>query len=244
MKRSLSMFIFTLIFAIGFSSVSMASSYVSLIEVNREAKNISGKVMTLVQEGAADQVDKLPEVQKLKEELNRNPELSNQYLASLDAVKALKSGKLHIDVDDGKSKLVKFDDGSFISVSSTHTIIDKPAHNTNIQEGNVFPMDPPGIIYQGKDDYKYEIWGLYKVAELHLVTFFEYGQDYVKITDTSTSASVNVPAWLVSRSSSIISDTKSKASFEMRDPVGSFTANLYTTIIPGNFTYDVVHSND
>lgn len=244
MKKVSALFVFILIYAISFSSLGFASpSVVTYNDFNKKAKSISGKVLTLVKEGAADQVDKLPEVAQLKEELNRNPELAQQYFSSLEAVKALKSGNLHITVDAGQSKIVEFGDGSFVSVSSTITTIEQPASKVTT-EGSIQPMDVPGTIYKGLDDYKYEIYGGYKTAELHLNTYFDYGNYYVKIYDTTVSASVNFPAWLVSKDSKIINDTQSRATFEMKDVAGSFTANLYTTINSGPFSYTASHSSN
>lgn len=89
---------------------------------------------------------------------------------------------------------------------------------------------------------KYAVWGLYKVAELHLYTYYDYGNYYVNITSAIATARVYAPAWLVSKSATVVSSTRSVGDFVMQDPVGTFNVVLITDIIPGPYTVTIKHT--
>jgi len=195
----------------------------------KELKTTSQKVLQLVKEGKEDEATNLPQVKALKKSLESNPKLANEYFSSLKAVQAMKEN-IEITINNNESNIIEFEDGSFIQVSATTTQMNQPTR------------DPGDIIYKAQAHYKYTIWGAYPAAICNLYTDYNYGNYYVKITDTNATQRANVPAWSTGCSSSIVSNTKSKGIFRFQDPAGSFGATLITNITPGPFTVNVKHS--
>ncbi|WP_303865110.1 hypothetical protein [Alkalibaculum bacchi] len=194
-----------------------------------ELKATSQKVLQLVKEGKEDEAANLPEVKALKKTLESNTELANEYFSSLEAAQAVKEN-IKISIGKNESKIIEFEDGSFIQVSATTTQINQPTR------------DPGDIIYKARDHYQYTIWGIFPAATCNLYTDYNYGNYYVKITDTNATQRTNLPAWSTGCSSSIVSNTRSKGIFNFQDPAGSFGITLITDIIPGPFTVTVKHS--
>lgn len=194
-----------------------------------ELKTTSQKVLQLVKEGKEDEAANLPEVKSFKELLENNPELAIQYFSSLKAVQAMREN-LEISINKNESKIIEFEDGSFIQISATTTQIDPPTD------------DPGDIIYEAQDHFKYTIWGLYPAAICNLYTDYEYGNYYVDITDANATQTAYVPAWSTGCSATIVSSTRAKGTFNFQDPAGSFGATLITDLTAGPFCVDVDHT--
>ena len=169
----------------------------------------------------------LPEVVAFKKKLENNPEIAKQYLLSLKAFQTLKQKDFKVTLGNNESKIIEFDDGSFIQVSSSNKL------NTTAQPLSSLSLRPLGISRHSTDDFNYQIWGLYMAANLHLYTTYDWDYLWANITDQSVTASVYFPAWLVSKSATRVSDTRAKGDFAMQDELGSFSAVLITDITPG-----------
>jgi len=203
-------------------------------EFNNEANALSLKMKELVKSGREDEALSLPEYTEFIDKMEENPELARKYIISMQAINALKTGDLDLQLGQNESRIISFEDGSFIKVASKS--------NTN-GDGNSVLRDPPGIIVTDVDDFEFAIWGAYKVAELHLFTEYEYGYYYAKITDAWTTVKTYLPAWSTGHDSEIVNDHRSRGEFNFQDPAGSFSAILITDIEPGSYAVSITHSD-
>lgn len=211
-----------------FTSSALASSAttenISLKSLQSEKYDLLSKqVLDLYEAGQETEAAKLPDVIEFREMMKSNQNLEATYISSLQAMKALREKTVDLTLKGDETKIIKFDDNSFIKLSSKTT-------SNKIQDDPIL-RDPP-VIYHGTEDYGVVVMGLYPVATLHLFTDYDYGNYYVNITDVNVDSSVFLPAWIVSQTPSRLSDTSSKGVFVYQDPFGTSSDTLKTVITP------------
>ncbi|MDD4296265.1 MAG: hypothetical protein PHC69_04815 [Ruminiclostridium sp.] len=205
--------------------ISSIDSYYSM----EELETITHNVKQLVKEGKQNEAANLPIVKELKSYMEANPEIAKEYFLSLEAVKAMRKN-LEISVNENESKIIEFEDGSFIHVTANTTQFVSPTR------------DPGGLIYKATDVFTYTIWGAYPAAICELYTDYEYGNYYLNIIDCNATQTAYWPAWTLGCSATVVSGTRTKGIFNFRDTLGSFGAILITDITAGPFCVDVDHT--
>ena len=215
------------------SSASIENTSLDFMQ-SEEYVQLSNQVLDLYKAGNEVEANNLPGVIELKKMMESNPSLAAEYISSLQAMKAMQKGTANISLNGDETKIIPFDDGSFIKASS------KTTASKEIDSDSIL-RDPPGSIYHATEDFDIVVMGAYPVAFLHLITDYDYGNYTVNITDVNCDSTILAPAWLVSQTPTRVSATKSKGVFVYQDPFGSSTNTLITTITPG--AYYVTISN-
>lgn len=209
-------------------AASTSSETETLASIQGKATKLSKQVLDLYKEGKEVQANNLPDVIEFREMMQNNPKLESEYFSSLLAMKAMREGNITVALDGDETRIIEFDDGSFIKVSS-ETIT-----SSNIKSSDPILRDPPGSVEYGTDDNEWMVMGIYPAAEWHLITDYKYSAYSCSVTDVSATARVNFPAWLVSKEATKVSNTETKGDFVGQDPAGTFSSLLKTKIYMGN----------
>lgn len=180
----------------------------------QEYRELFAKVKELVKQGRETDVEKLPEVISLKQKLLNSPELYISYMSSLDAnnEKLFKEKTKDITLGKNDEKIVEFDDGSFV-VLKTSTVKDliQPVL-TNLSRA-IRKSYTGSFGSNWTTDQTKEIWGVYKAAELHLVTKYTVNQSSIRINSAGTGGTYAIfPTSITSAQSSIINNNASYVS--------------------------------
>lgn len=213
----------------------------------------SSKILKLVNAGKEDSIEQDITLQQnidiAKTIEKKYPKAAFIFNTELDAKNPAKyqpvldSIVLHLN----EKRVIPFEDGSFLILQS------KTQPNTTVPSGTISTMTV-GEIAQSHT-YNFQIWGIYKAADLNLIT--DYMSDingyYVYGTDVNVAYSAYYPTSVTSATASWISKSaynssqtmKSKGFFALRDTLtGSttfsrdYTYTLYTSITSSGFITD------
>ncbi|NME98338.1 hypothetical protein [Aneurinibacillus aneurinilyticus] len=152
------------------------------------------------------------EIEEIKE---KYPNVIERFTWELDALNPEKAKEKleNVTLTNNDQKVVEFDDGSFIIL--TQEVGEKTSsENFAVAAETVYkPIT-----------YKKEIWGVYKAAELHLISNFYYNKSIATVTTTSTAQWAYYPTSIVSKEAKITNQSGSFAAtrgeFMLRDSIG------------------------
>ncbi|PQP83577.1 hypothetical protein C0Q44_02475 [Paenibacillus sp. PCH8] len=175
-----------------------------------EIRELQSQILDLVVNEKEETVNDLPLYQKYQDFFKSNPDLEEDYINNLDA-KKWEESKIIDRIKVNESKLVTlFEDGSFSVLENALTSED----GTLIEA--LPTMSARGVIqdtgeqtYTGKigetfkNDARHDIWGPYKIGELHLVTNYSINSGSARITSTTITGTRAIFPAAVSGSSSI-----------------------------------------
>lgn len=152
------------------------------------------------------------EIEEIKE---KYPKVIERLTSELDALNPEKAKEKleNVTLTNNDQKVIEFDDGSFIVLTQEVEEKTSPESSALAAETIYKPVT-----------YKKEVWGLYKAAELHLISNFYYNKSTASVTTTSTAQWANYPTSIISKEAKITNKSGSFAAtrgeFMLRDSIG------------------------
>ncbi|MEC1178776.1 hypothetical protein P9B03_09805 [Metasolibacillus meyeri] len=230
------------------SANEMSTEDVNPVEYKEMMDIVKREVLKGVEE---NELEKIPEVQEFKNTYKE--EKIFEFVGNTEAYKMLNS-KNDIELNSQNNilgyqkQLIEFEDGSFAILESKTTEVSDLNSAFNL---GVTPFSGTGTEYfntkAGKsftNDFSYSYWGLWKVAELHLITNFTIeNSNKVKITSTDHAGTkAYTPSTVDNVSTSIIInnglDAQSRGSYRKTNgvvidgfPIGATRYISFNTLI-------------
>jgi hypothetical protein len=179
----------------------------------QELSQLNSQALSMVLAGKASQIDSLPQVQALKEEMKNNPTLEKEYLSNLDCTKSnMKPVRTINAVIDGLPSLVQvYEDDSFtlaqtkvIRNGSAALAISNQSSNLSATSSTVQAQSSGyttywTATYSGLGGWEvwthYYYYGAYIDTYMELTTDFDNYSSYMYINSESTAGSYCVWPW-------------------------------------------------
>ncbi|WP_270167170.1 hypothetical protein [Paenibacillus sp. SYP-B4298] len=215
-----------------------------------ELKELHLAILEHVTEGNEEEIETLPLFQKYDQIFNKYPSLKSEYVNDLDANNEEQQEKTTF-VNNSKIYHV-YEDGSFSVITNTTNAPTAPPVNNQIQARTI-TQDTGEQWYTATigqsftNDARHDIWGVYKVGEMHLVTTYTINSTAANITNTSTAGTSSFfPGSFGSTSSAVVTNnartvmSKGEYQFNTTCPVG--WGNCGTTNYEINTIIDVKYA--
>lgn len=239
MKKSLVMCLsFALLIVFVYTSAYAAQSVDSgILLPQKEINAANSKILSLVLDGKDDQIDSLAEVNNLKNLINSNSELQEQFANSIEALKKdSKPVRVYKDliIDGWKKTIVVYEDGSFNEFG---------IKTVKESDSNILPLQGTEEVFydefSGNGTYDTTIYknmySGYLVEHVQLKTTYYNGTSTISISNKSTAGSYCVlPKTLDSTSSGIIQNNAATVG-----SYGDYNITVWAGVYP---LYSVQHS--
>lgn len=220
-----------------------------ITELKKEMKANSKTIVGLIQLGNEPLIEKSDKIQKTKNKLERtrleHPNAYAEFLTTMDVknpnIYQPKLDQLKLKADE--KQIVQFDDGSLVVASVTPSVEPKSI----VAEGSYSG-------YNSSYNYHFELWGIYKAADLNLTTYYNIGYQYSSVTarDVTTTYSTIYPTTMNSATGVIVKSSggyndyiETRGTFYLRDSLtggawGSrdYTFTLHTKVYNDDTTYN------
>ncbi|MDN8593330.1 hypothetical protein Q0V21_31855 [Paenibacillus sp. 11B] len=206
-------FIISMVIILTLSMPVVSSANTKEILDPNEIRELQSQILDLIVNENEEAVNDLPLYQKYQDIFNSNPDVEKEYINNLD-VKKWDTSKIVDKFNvDGSKMVTLFEDGSFSVLENNLTSEDgRVIEATPTMSARGVVQDTGEQTYTGsigqtfKNDARHDLWGPYKIGELHLVTNYSINSGSAKISSTTITGTKAIFPAAVSGSSSIVTN--------------------------------------